>query len=66
MMGHLFGSLLFGSIGFVALVYGKRQSHIKAMILGAALMGVPYVVPNVPALYAIGAVLTAALCLARD
>jgi hypothetical protein len=63
---NLIGGLLFGSIGFVAFVYGKRMHVWKPMFLGLALMVYPYFVANDIALFAIGAVGTAALFLFRD
>ena len=63
---NLIAGLIFGSIGFVALVYGKKQSRFKAMIIGIILIGYPYAVSNVIAIYAIGAALTAALFIFRD
>jgi hypothetical protein len=63
---NLIGGLLFGSIGFVAFVYGKRMQVWKPMFLGIALMAYPYFVENDIALFAIGAVGTAALFLFRD
>lgn len=63
---NLIGGLLFGSIGFVAFVYGKRMHVWKPMFLGLALMAYPYFVTNDIALFAIGAVGTAVLFLFRD
>ena len=63
---NLIGGLVFGSIGFVAFVYGKRMHVWKPMFLGLALMAYPYFVENDIALFAIGAVGTAALFLFRD
>ena len=63
---NLIGGLLFGSIGFVAFVYGKRMHVWKPMFLGLALMAYPYFIANDIALFAIGAVGTAVLFLLRD
>jgi hypothetical protein len=63
---NLIGGLLFGSIGFVAFVYGKRMHVWKPMLLGLALMAYPYFVANDIALFVIGAAGTAALFLFRD
>lgn len=62
----LFAGLIFGSVGFVAFVYGKKQGRIKTMLLGVALMAYPYFVTNGLALWLIGAGLTAALFFLRD
>jgi hypothetical protein len=63
---NLIGGLLFGSIGFVAFIYGKRMHVWRPMFLGLALMVYPYFVANDIVLFAIGAVGTAALFLFRD
>ncbi|PZR72212.1 MAG: hypothetical protein DLM73_13760 [Chthoniobacterales bacterium] len=63
---NLIGGILFGLIGFVAFVYGKRMHVWKPMFLGLVLMVYPYFVENDIALFAIGAVGTAALFLFRD
>ena len=63
---NLFGSLIFGSIGFGAFLYGKKQASFKLMIIGILLMAFPYFVPSVIALYAIGILLTVALFVFRD
>jgi len=62
----LFGNLLFSAIGFVAFIYGKKQELLKTMLLGLLLMLYPYFVPNVTALYLVGAALTAAVFFFRD
>jgi hypothetical protein len=63
---NLFAGLIFGSIGFVAFIYGKRMNIWKPMFLGIALMIYPYFVGNTMALYGIGAVGTIALFFLRD
>ena len=63
---NLIGGLVFGSIGFVAFVYGKRMHVWKPMFLGIALMAYPYFVENDILLIGIGVVGTAALFLFRD
>ncbi len=60
---NLIGGLIFGTIGFVAFVYGKKQASFKCMGIGVALMAYPYFIPNTIAVYVIGVVLTAALFL---
>ena len=64
--GNLIGNLLFSCIGFVAFIYGKKQSLWKTMLLGVALMIYPYFVSNTLAMYIVGAALTAALFIFRD
>jgi len=63
---HLIGSLIFGAIGFVAFVYGKRMEFYRTLGLGLALMIVPYFISNLIGLYVIGAGLTIAIFLWRD
>jgi hypothetical protein len=63
---NLLGGLIFGSIGFVAFIYGKRMHVWKPMFLGIALMAYPYFVENDVALFAVGVVGTAALFLFRE
>jgi hypothetical protein len=65
-MWNLIGGVLFGAVGFVAFVHGKRQMLPRVMALGALLMVYPYFVSNTAALYFIGAVLSLALFLWRD
>jgi hypothetical protein len=59
----LVGGFLFGAIGFVAFIYGKRNSELKPMMIGIVLMVYPYFIRNTLVLYLIGVVLTAALYL---
>jgi hypothetical protein len=63
---NLIGGLIFGSIGFVAFIYGKRMHVWKPMLLGLALMIYPYFVENDLAMLAIGVIGTAALFLFRE
>ena len=66
MGANLIGGFLFGSIGFVAFVYGKRQASVKPMVIGALLIGYPYFISNTIALYAIGIILTVSLFIIKD
>ncbi|MFH0772648.1 MAG: hypothetical protein V1933_08540 [Candidatus Omnitrophota bacterium] len=52
---------IFGAIGFVAFVYGKRNTLLRTMIIGIALMVYPYFFSETLAVYLIGIALTAAL-----
>lgn len=63
---NIFAQIIFGSIGFGAFIYGKKQSSFKALGIGVALMAYPYFVPNTIAVYAIGILLTTALIVFRD
>src|ERR1700730_13601438 len=62
---NLIGGCVFGSIGFVAFVYGKRMNLWRPMFLGIALMIYPYFVSNDAAMIAIGAIGTASLFFLR-
>ncbi len=63
---NLIGGLLFGSIGFVAFVYGKRMNLWKPMFLGIALMVYPYFISDNAIMYVIGIFGSAALFFLRD
>ena len=58
---NILASVIFGSIGFAAFIYGKKQSSFKVLVIGIILMVYPYFVQNPIALFAIGGVLTVAL-----
>jgi hypothetical protein len=62
---NLIGGFVFGSIGFVAFIYGKRMNLWKPMLLGIALMVYPYFVSNDAVMVAIGAIGTAGLFFLR-
>lgn len=62
----LMGGLIFGSVGFVAFVYGKKNAEFRPMLLGVALMVYPYIVQGTLWVYLVGAGLTAALFLWRE
>ncbi len=63
---EIIANLLFGSVGFVAFVYGKRMHIWKPMFIGLALMVYTYFVQSPILLYGIGTVLTAGLFVFRD
>ena len=65
-MANLIGSLIFGSIGFIAFFYGKKQASWKPLAIGIILMAYPYFVPGTFLMYAIGIGLTAALYIFRE
>lgn len=58
--------LIFGGVGFVAFVYGKKNIIMRPMIIGIVLMGYPYFVSETWLLYLIGIALTAALYFWRE
>ena len=55
------GGLIFSTIGFVAFVYGKKNSEFKPMAIGILLMAYPYFISNTVVLFLMGIVLTSAL-----
>jgi len=63
---NLIGGFVFGSIGFVAFIYGKRTSLWGPMFLGLALMVYPYFVSNDVVLWVAGVVGSAALWFVRN
>ena len=62
----LFGSLLFGIVGFAAFRYGRKTTRWQPMTIGIALMIYPYFVTETWLMYAIGAALCAGLFLCRE
>jgi hypothetical protein len=67
MTANLIASLIFGTIGFSAFIYGKKNARYKAMVIGLLLMGYTWVVPdNNTVLYLVGIGLTLALYFFRD
>ena len=60
---NVLAGFIFGIVGFVAFMYGRKQSLLKPMLVGAVLMAYPYFVTNTIALWSIGVVLTAFLFL---
>ncbi|MEO7761110.1 MAG: hypothetical protein ABIS68_04260 [Casimicrobiaceae bacterium] len=63
---ELFGIIVFGVIGSVALMYGKRMAQWKTMVVGGAMVVYPYFTSQTWQLYGIGAALCAALYFFRD
>ncbi len=63
---NLIGGFIFGSIGFVAFIYGKRMNLWKMMFAGLALMIFPYFIANTVIMYVIGVFGSAALVFLRD
>ncbi len=58
--------VVFGAIGFVAFVYGKKNKLFRPMIIGFALMVYPYFISGTFFLYLVGIALTAALYFWRE
>ena len=65
-IANFVGGLIFGGVGLVGWIYGKKESSYKPMIIGVILMAYPYFITNTVALYAVGVILTMALILFRD
>ncbi|HTL69813.1 MAG TPA: hypothetical protein VL404_00835 [Candidatus Eisenbacteria bacterium] len=63
---NLAAGTLFGSIGFVAFVYGKKEAAWKPLVIGLVLMGYPFAVQDTTLLWVIGSALTASLYFFRD
>lgn len=57
----LLAGLLFGGVGFVAFVYGKRMGRFQTMALGGALMAYPYFTPPGVLQWVVGAALSGAV-----
>ena len=62
----LFGSLLFGAIGFAAFLYGKKLVLWKPMVIGVGLMAYPYFISETWLLYVVGCGLCVGLFVFRD
>ena len=62
----LFGAIVFGGVGFVAFVYGKKNQEMRPMLLGLVLMVYPYFVKQTFWLYVVGALMCAALYFWRE
>jgi hypothetical protein len=63
---NLIGGFVFGSIGFVAFVYGKKMNLWKPMFLGIALMVYPYFINNDAIMIVIGLFGSTALFFVRE
>ena len=62
----IFAYIIFGAIGFVVFVYGKKNKFVRPMIIGFVLMVYPYFISGTFFLYLVGIVLTAALYFWRE
>ena len=63
---QFFAASVFGAVGFVAFIYGKKQTSWKPMVWGVLLMALPYLVQQATALWAAGALILAAMYVFRD
>ena len=57
----LFASFVVSGAGFVAFMYGKKQSRVPQMVVGLALMIFPYFLSSPLLILAIGGLLLALL-----
>jgi hypothetical protein len=63
---NLIGGTIFGAIGFVAFMYGKRMSLWKPMLIGIALMVYPYFINDDKIMIVIGLFGSTALFFVRE
>jgi len=63
---NLIAGVIFGSIGFVAFMYGKRMNLWRPMFLGLTLMVNPYFINNDIVMVIVGIVGSASLWLVRE
>jgi len=62
----LIGGCFFGSIGFIAFMYGKSNSEFRPIVMGILLMAYPYFLRGTVVLYLVGIALTAGLYFWRE
>jgi len=62
----IFAWVIFGLIGFIVFVYGKKNKLFRPLIIGIALMVYPYFISGTFFLYLVGILLTGALFLWRE
>ena len=65
-LGGIIAGFLFGSIGFVAFMYGKKNSLFKPMLIGMALMAYPYFIRSTIWTWVVGGALTFGLYIFRE
>jgi hypothetical protein len=63
---NFIAGLIFGSIGFVAFVCGKRMNLWRTMFAGLALMIYPYFIANTVLLLVVGTIGSAAVLFLRE
>lgn len=62
----IFVCIIFGAIGFVVFLYGKKNKFLRPMLIGIALMAYPYFISGTFFLYLVGIALTVALYFWRE
>ena len=65
-IGKIIASIIFSAIGFIAFMYGKKNSFFRPMVIGIALMVYSYFIPGMLMNYLVGVALTAALYFWRE
>ena len=63
---NLLAGLIFGTIGFGAVRYGRALERWKPVAIGWTLIAYPYFVSNGPLLWGIGVGLLVLLCFQHD
>jgi hypothetical protein len=63
---NILAYIIFGTVGFAAFIYGKKNVSWRPMFIGIALMIYPYFVSGTLATYGIGILLTALLYFWRE
>ena len=63
---YIAGAIAFGLIGMAAYAMGKRTGRSQTQWIGVALMLYPYAISETWMLYAVGALLSAALLIKSD
>ena len=59
-------SVLFGALGMGFLMYGKKAGRLVPIVVGLALMIIPYFIPNAVILLIVCVALSAVPCLLRN
>ena len=62
----IFAYLIFGAIGLVVFMYGKKNKLFRPLVIGLALMVYPYFISGTFLLYFTGIALTALLYFWRE
>ena len=65
-LAKMLAYVIFGAVGFIAFIYGKKNSLWRPMLIGFALTVYPYCLSGTVLLYLVGAALTAALYFWRE
>jgi len=66
MMSMLIFSVIFGSIGFGYIVYGRKQQKPIPLVVGLCLCAFPYFIPDPYAMATVGTILTITPWLLRE